>query len=72
MPQLAAVGIALYFTRRNISTFLEEWDDFIEDWACQELDKWKKILWYIDPLYQDKIKALEEYNATLYKEKALY
>ena len=31
MPQPAAVGIALYFIGRNISTFLEEWDDFIED-----------------------------------------
>jgi hypothetical protein len=31
MPQLAAVGIAPYFIGRNISTFLEEWDDFIED-----------------------------------------
>ena len=31
MPQPAAVGIAPYFIERNISTFLEEWDDFIED-----------------------------------------
>jgi hypothetical protein len=62
MPSLSVVGSTPYFKGENISSFLEAWDDFADDYECTSNSKRKKILRYIDLLYRDKVRAMPEYT----------
>ena len=62
MPSLSTVGLTPYFKGENISSFLEAWDDFAEDYEYTSDSKRKKILRYIDLLYRDKVRAILEYT----------
>ena len=60
MPAPGTSG-APFFRGENITSFLEEWDYICKDYRIEGDAKRDRILRYIDVMYRDQVKAMQEY-----------